>query len=222
MQFLEVEWLTFVLLLHILRLLELLESQCMGPMFGQGQARKRVMDRSACWIMSGALKSLQETSLAEEQTFQTNQPLVPVLQQSKCGWYRHCSREQQSGCQRMNFLRTKPRADMSVFSVCLFYCTPLAMILISNAYGLRTVLFLPSFALGPNGLLVSPFPVGRFRRKKSTQARNVERRARHRESTSVLKWCEKTCEEQDLIIEPVTLGTESSLCSHRLASAPKG
>lgn len=37
MQFWEVEWLVFVLLLHILRLLKLLESQCMGLMFGQGR-----------------------------------------------------------------------------------------------------------------------------------------------------------------------------------------
>lgn len=76
MQFLEVEWLMLVLLLRILRLLELLKSQCMGLVFGQGQACKRVMDKSACRIMSGAFGGLQGLSLAEEQTFQTGQPLA--------------------------------------------------------------------------------------------------------------------------------------------------
>lgn len=33
----------------------------------------------------------------------------------------------------------------------------------------------PSFAPGPNGLLVSPFPAGRIRCKKSTQARQKEK-----------------------------------------------
>lgn len=46
------------------------------PMHGTrvwpGQACKRVMDKSACWIMSGAFGGLRGTSLAEEQTFQTN------------------------------------------------------------------------------------------------------------------------------------------------------
>lgn len=123
MQFLEVEWLTFVLLLHILRLLELLESQCMGLVFGQGQACKRVIYKSACWIMSGAFGGLWGTSLAEEQTFQTGQPFAPGLQWCKCRWYRHRSSEQQSGCQRMNFLRkrqelTRLRSQCVCFNVC--------------------------------------------------------------------------------------------------------
>jgi len=76
----------------------------MGLVFGQGQACKRVMDKSACWIMSEAFGSLRGRSLAEEQTFQTSQLLAPGLQRRKCRQYRHCSGEQQSGCQGENSL----------------------------------------------------------------------------------------------------------------------
>lgn len=127
MQFLEVERLMFVLPLHILRLLELLESQCTGLVFGQGQACKRVVDKSACWIMSGAFKGLQGTTLAEEQTFQTSPPLARGLQWWKCGLYRHHSSEQQFRCQRVSFLRkrqesTRLRSQCVCFNACPWRC----------------------------------------------------------------------------------------------------
>lgn len=170
-QFLEVEWLIFVLLLHILRLIELLDSQWMGFVFGHVHTCKCAMDKSACRIMSWAFRGLWENAPARGTDFQTNQSPTPGLQWCKCRWYRH---NVNSNLDAKEWLFCGRQELTRLHSQCVYHM-PLAVQLTSNAYRLRTAPFVPSCALDPNGLFGSSFSVERIRCKKSIQARPEEK-----------------------------------------------